>query len=420
MKNLLKKIPFVLLTLSLLLVSGGTALAQDEEQEDVTLRIIEKNPEWAAFWDEVIPMFEEEYPYITIQHEAVTTGNYNQLLTARMTSNDVDLVIGEFKGQVANEVQRTQWLPLTDQPYLDSFSEDVLALGAYDDAPYLIPTGLVGNLVFYNVDIFEELELDIPTTWSEFLEVSQTIQDAGYDPVILGGADNWPVNMILNALEGPLVRAENPNFYVDLRAGDATFAEGPWVNVVERVDELSPYFQDFASGTPYDTVITLFVTETGAMMIDGSWQAGAIDNAEPEFEVGVFALPVTDDEEVNNVLTTKMATGWLINADSPNIEEAHLFLEFFSRPDVYQMFIDVSGLIPAQSDIELSGTTARTTAEFFAATPQIPVWEDIRIHGGDYSNAPNFISMILGDMTPQEVANAMQDKLIASQDNWQE
>lgn len=417
MNSFFKKLPFIALVALLLLLTSSVVMGQDEE---VTLRIIEKNPEWAPFWEEVIPMFEEEYPYITIQHEAVTTGEYNQLLTARLASNDVDIAIGERRQQAATSSQREQWLPLNDQAYLDNFSPDVIALGTVDGNAYLVPTGVVGNVVFYNVDLFEELELEVPQTWTEFLEVAQAIEDAGYAPIIVGAGDTWPVNMIVNALEGPIVQGSNPDFYTDLRAGEVSFDEGPWTEVIDKVNTLSQYFQEFATGTPYDSVVTLFVSGTGAMMIDGAWQAGLIDRSEPDFEVGVFAMPATDDVEQNNVVTTKMATGYMINANSPHIEEAHLFLEFFSRADIYQRFIDVSGLIPAQEEIVSSGEVASLVADFFATTPQIPEWPDLRIPGADYSNPPNVIRMILGELTPAEVSVAMQEKLISSQDNWQD
>lgn len=42
--------------------------------------------------------------------------------------------------------------------------------------------------VFYNQDIFNDAGVEAPTTWTEFLEVCQTLKDAGYAPMALDGA----------------------------------------------------------------------------------------------------------------------------------------------------------------------------------------------------------------------------------------
>ncbi len=39
--------------------------------------------------------------------------------------------------------------------------------------------------VFYNQDIFDDAGVDAPATWTEFLEVCQTLKDAGYAPMAL-------------------------------------------------------------------------------------------------------------------------------------------------------------------------------------------------------------------------------------------
>lgn len=410
----------LVIAVAILLMSAGSPEAEPEvsSRPPATLRIIEKNPEWAPFWDEIIPIFQAEYPHITIQHEAVATGQYNQLLAARLASNDVDIAIGERRHQAATADQRSQWVSLSGQPYLERFSDDVIALGTVDGQAYMVPTGVVGNVVFYNVDRFEQLGLDVPDTWSEFLNVAESLQRNGTVPIVVGAGDTWPVNMIVNALEGPIVQGYNPDFYTDILDGRERFDRGPWMEVYRKLDTLSEYFQEFATGTPYDSVVTLFANGAAAMLIDGAWQAGPIDAVAPAFEVDVFAMPATDNPPANNVVTTKMATGYMINSQSENIEEAHLFMEFFSRPEIYQRFIAVSGLIPAQEGIRVSTPTISRVAEFFAETPQIPEWPDLRVAGADYSNPPNVIRMILGELTPQEVADQMQAKFVGSRERW--
>ena len=43
----------------------------------------------------------------------------------------------------------------------------------------------------YNKDIFEELNLEVPTTYNEFKDVCQTILDAGITPIYEATTNGW-------------------------------------------------------------------------------------------------------------------------------------------------------------------------------------------------------------------------------------
>ena len=62
---------------------------------------------------------------------------------------------------------------------------------------YMVPwTGDVTNVIWYDVDVFDELGLDVPTTWDEYLEANQAILNAGLLPMVEGIKGRWLVGGI--------------------------------------------------------------------------------------------------------------------------------------------------------------------------------------------------------------------------------
>jgi raffinose/stachyose/melibiose transport system substrate-binding protein len=65
----------------------------------------------------------------------------------------------------------------------ENFSEAAISPWATDDGlPYGVPFIAVSHGIYYNQDIFDELDLQIPETWEELLTVAQAVQDGGYTP----------------------------------------------------------------------------------------------------------------------------------------------------------------------------------------------------------------------------------------------
>jgi len=48
------------------------------------------------------------------------------------------------------------------------------------------------------------------------------------------------------------------------------------------------------------------------MMIDGSWSVQEVENANPDFEVGFFLLPSSDNPENNIYTESKYGFGWSV------------------------------------------------------------------------------------------------------------
>lgn len=416
----------ILTVLSLLMVIFILTLSSYAENNEgmgkkVELKVITWRVEDKEYFDWAHELFEKENPNIDVKLDAVPTKQWNQLKTARIASNDVDVMATQF-WDLKDENMRSHFLDLKGQPYLDNYYEDVLKMAQVNGKQLQLPSNLTGtSIVFYNKKIFSDLGLTVPQTWSEFINVCKKIKESGTAPILFGGKDQWPVNMILSGLEVGIVRGSEPNFYgkdsENIRKGINKFTDPVWVEVFEKLDILNNYFLTNTLGLGYGRAPGMFATGKAAMLIDGTWSKFQILDANPDFEVGAFLMPGSDKAEYNDNLPIKIGGGWSIYKESSNIEAAHKYLEFTSRKDVYEKYTKMVKMIPVIKGIELETPLAKEIASF--ASQSKPTWSLFNIPGGKYSNIQCIMNIFLDKMTPEEAAQKMQNDLMESKKEWQ-
>lgn len=65
---------------------------------------------------------------------------------------------------------------------------------------YGVPYATNASGILYNKDMFEELDISIPETWDELMEVCEKIKTAGKTPLELTFADNWTCLPLWNSM----------------------------------------------------------------------------------------------------------------------------------------------------------------------------------------------------------------------------
>src|SRR5690625_4871019 len=77
----------------------------------------------------------------------------------------------------------------------DEFVPGTTEAYAIADNVYGLPLELNIVHVYYNKAIFDEHGLDEPTTYEELVEVVETLNDNGVEPIALGNRDRWTGSM---------------------------------------------------------------------------------------------------------------------------------------------------------------------------------------------------------------------------------
>jgi raffinose/stachyose/melibiose transport system substrate-binding protein len=400
--------------------AGASASNSNDSGKQVELRIINWRVEDKAFFDQFNAKFEKENPNIKIRYDATPTQSYAQLKNSRIAANEVDIVAGDYKTMNSAD-QRELWMDLSGQSFLSSYKKDALENLSYDGKQYGLPWNKVSLVAFYNKKMFSDLGQQEPKTWTEFTALLDKIKAGGIDPILVGGKDGWPMQQIVHTLEPSIVRGAKPDFYgkdnANVMALTSKFTDPEWVEVFTKFKTLSQNFQKNALGLAYGQAPGLFAQGKAAMMIDGTFSLTQINDAKPNFEVGTFMIPATDDEAKNKIGYAKIGGAWFIANNSPNKEAALKYLEAFSQKDNYQLYIDTVNQFPVMDGITMKDTLAQQINDQLSAKDAVDQFTNIQNSGSTYDlNLLNELAS--SDLKPEEAAQKWQKNYEDSKANW--
>ncbi len=395
--------------------------------DKTVLSVINYRPEDQAYYSWVEEEFEKANPDIDVRYEAVDTSGYSSLLNSRLTAEAVD-VFGSQPADLANVDLVDKMLPLNDLKAEDGSSLwDQIKEGDKSevtiDGNYMIaPLSSFGEVVFYNKTMFEEYGQEVPTTWSEFVELLDFFQskaDAGEieAPIVYGGLDVWPISMVFESAEISIVRKVTPDLYEEaIETKDISTPE--MLELMTKIHKVASYFQENSTGTQYAMAPAMFAGGEYAMTIDGTWSLAQMYDAEPDFEIGVFPFPGSDNAENNDTIASKVGGGFAIAKTSKNVEAAKKFIEFQFYEAPYEKYMNYMKSNPSKIGVTVDDPVANAVAEMPTILTLSNYWSywDSSAPMKD----PIGTGFVEQSMTPQEGLDTLQSQFTTQSELWAE
>jgi raffinose/stachyose/melibiose transport system substrate-binding protein len=189
--------------------------------------------------------------------------------------------------------------------------------------------------IFYNRKIYEQLGLEPPRSWDEFMANNAKIKEAGIPPVIQTYRDTWTSQLLVLA-DFYNVQAEVPDFAERYTANQAKFATTPAaLKGFERLEAVhkAGYLNEDFGAAAYQDGLRMLANGEGAHYPMLTVAIGAIAATHPDQlqDVGFFAQPGDDPEK--NGLTVWVSGAFYVPKTSENIEAAKKFLAFVASPE---------------------------------------------------------------------------------------
>lgn len=277
---------------------------------------------------------------------------------------------------------------------------------------YMVPwTGDVTNVIWYDVDVFDELGIDVPTTWDEYLDANQTILDAGLLPMVEGNKDQWPVGSIASHIASRIAGEE---LYAQVMDGEAPMNSPEMVTAFEKLAELAPFVNPSINALADDEAMLQFFLGKAVTHQIGSWlMADAAENA-GDLNFDYFNLPAFADGAGAQDSVLGISTGFMVNENSEHIDETLEFLAMVVSPDGTKLWAE-AGLAPLTVDpFEGVDADPRTVAlaellsNAQALVAPADSGHDIEVAAAFYDAAA---SVIGGTATPQAAADTAQKRI---------
>lgn len=380
----MKKLISLLLVFAMMLGLGAFA----EGSEPVTIRVATFRSEDEAIYNELVKMFNEQHPEITVELEFnADQTSYDQNLQADIMDGSAPDVFDMHTNNIfLTYAAEGLLLPQDDLSYIANYQQGAKDISSLDGVNYGFINAYNMISVLYNKAIFEQEGLSEPATFDEFLTLCQTLKDKGY------GGMSYPGGAVSHKwlAKALLVICMGGSGYKDLLEGidsgkytDITQVPG----VVEGLQSLQAYrdnniLYDGAEATALDQCISLFAQGKAPMMMMGTWTFGTRDTDFPGLDVGVFPMPTIANNGKHYAEGAQVTT---INANSEHIDAAKQWVDFLASPEASSYYCSQAKMISTIEGVTLDfegGDILAASAEKgvevlpTAVINQKELWED--------------------------------------------
>lgn len=396
--------------------------ASDTEDKEISgdLNIVHYLTEDAKLnaLDDLVAGFNEEYPDVNVNVESTSMDNYQDVVKLKISTGDApDIIFGGPK-TYSDLVRSGNIADLSDKEYADRISDGMIDNVKVDGKVYGIPLDAMANVVFYNKDIFEELNLEVPTTYSEFIDVCNSLEDAGYDACAAGYQDSISIgaNFYTIFFGAPYLECEN--YAEELMSGQKSASDYPSLaKALTQWREIMQYQNDDRKTISTDRAEQIFANGESGMIIIGTWGLGAIMNYNPDGNYGGFMYPSEDTVDAN-ALPLATDDTWMMIQNSPNQAAAEAFLEYMTRQDVNAKWCATTSQLSAIDGVSVDTlpSAAQDIADLLD-TVTISNWISVGTFSGQYDSSFYTVCQdyaVTDDMTVDDFCEELDSEFAAA------
>jgi raffinose/stachyose/melibiose transport system substrate-binding protein len=383
------------------------------------LTVQQEDEGWPLLLSQLTTECQAEHPGLSWEYEYVTQDDLSQHIQLLAGSDSLpELFNYESGAPLIDLVDSGQVVEVeelfTDLGIMDALNPAAVTLlkGLVNGIGlYALPMELNVEGFWYNKAIFDQYDLDVPTTWDEMLAVAETLNDADVQPFAVSGMQAWPITRLIN---GYVVRYYGYDAMARLIAGELSATDEGFVEAAQVIQDmaLAGYFGPGVNTLDYGPAQDLFLQGEAAMFYMGSWALRDFNNPEVNLigadNIGYFNIPVVEggvgtmaDYSINAGLTTSLGQ----TAYEENPEAVGAWLQCV-MPKYGDQAMSELGLITgfAVSEVpdDVSALTQMTLAELAGAENGFPWFEayfDSRTQDIATSNAQ---LLVTGDITPED------------------
>ena len=400
------------------IVGGGAAVLA----QDTTLRVAMGSPGEAgiAVWDDIAAQFEASHPGIDVEMNYQDDDLYETIgLPNLLAGRNAPDIYFEWTGsRMAQRNADGYAADLTEAlasgPLAGLVDDAVLPAASIDGKVVLMPhTADVTNVLWYNAPLLAEHGVAPPTTWQELLAACDTLSAAGVIPISTGNKDLWAAGNWLSHLASRVV---GEDVYDAALRGQGSFSTPEWERAFGYIEELAAHtcVNESANAVDDNAGAQLFFQGQAAMHPIGSWLVSWALGDAPDLEFDFVNLPAMPDGSAGDQGSAiGVETGYMVNADSPNVDLAIDFLALMNSPENVQQFVGAE-IIPLATSVADAGVDGRSLrlGELLATAPVVVLPPDT---GYDLQTANELYAaeaaVLGGQATPVDALAALDERI---------
>jgi ABC-type glycerol-3-phosphate transport system substrate-binding protein len=305
--------------------------------------------------EEIVQMFMDKYPQYDVIHSTINHEDFKQAIRAYLTASAPPDVMTWFAGERARFfIDNGQIMDISDvwegEGWVEDYPAGFKALSSVDGKQYFLPTSWYWWAVYYRVSVFEELGLEPPTTWDEFIEVCDTLKENGKIPITIGTKYRWTTGAWFDYLN---MRINGPEFHIDLMLGKESYEDERVLAVFDAWRDLleNDYFIEDAAAYTWSEALEPFITGDAGMYLMGDFIRDSLPT-EIIDDLDFFRFPIMDPSVP--IGEDAPTDGYFIAANSQNPEAAKAFLAYLGSVEVQTYNAEKLGRLPTHTGVDRS------------------------------------------------------------------
>lgn len=315
----------------------AAAESDSKSEEQIVLKFFHRwpNDPKNSMFNELIQEYMDENPNVTIEMDCILNDQYKEKIRMVVSTDDIPDIFSSWSGTFAEEMiasgnvaslndmyeKNPEWASSIAQASKEGFT--------FDGQVYGVPWSQDGKVFYYNKKIFAENNLEVPTTWSAFIETLDTLKAVGYEtPIIEGLSDNWAILHYLGTMNqrmiDPAVLAKD----YDAKTGE--FTDPGYTEVLKKWQQLTSYMGEVSVAIDHETARnTYFAAGNAPIMYLQFAEITLLEKSLPDdFEYGFFNFPAFEDGKGDVHALTGAPEGFMISNKTKYPEECQKFLQW--------------------------------------------------------------------------------------------
>ncbi len=370
-----------------------------------------------SYINSLIDEFEAANPDIDIVSDCVLNDSYKEKIRVLVSTDALPDVFFSWSGVFGENLTRSgRVLALDDVMARDSEWSSQIVEGQwapfnYNGKQYGAPWSMDGKAFFYNVDVFNELGIEIPTTLNELYAVCEKLKENGYDePISAGFSAPWAVSHYLGTI---CQRVVDPEVLAKDYTGGGDFSDPAYIEALNIFKKLGEYMTSDPCSVNHEFARNAFIMGVSPMCYMQLAEMKYMRDDE-ELNYAFFNFPAVEDGKGDPGQLTGAPEGMMISATAkPEVQEAAIkFMEFIiSKEGGHRMIAEcgeISCVKGAWDETNCDEKQLEAIDLILAAT-EPAVWQDCATEA-TIANA--FMAggqlLLTGDMTAEDVMASVQ------------
>lgn len=374
---------------------------------------MEQEQEQAAL-QSVIDAFEEEHPNISVDLNTPSGGGYEDLMRVKMAANDMPDLFDTHGwaqlryGEYVADLSDMEWVERLD-PALEPILKDE------DGKVYAYPLNQAKDGMTYNATLLEELGIEPPTTFSEFLEALEAVKEktnGDVTPLWFPGGNPHSLAQFKDVMATPLLITHPDHDYSESLL-DGSF---DWTNytylpeVLLEMKEKGLLNEDVLTAMQPSAVELMAQKKIAFSFIGGSF-GPEVSELNPEVKVGTLpALPIHEGDSPSWIGGERYT--FAVSEQTPHLEEAKLFIEFLAQPENAKTIAEGTSLTAGLIDVDAENYYSEYYDVFSDVEVQ-PYFDRVFLPSGMWDvMGTTSAELLSGTLTPEQVSAEMEKEYL--------